>query len=278
METFPSEVYGIPTAPGFKFPDDGTGLVLVYPDPATGFGSRRFPAVLTQDPASAFPTLIPEPEKLVYAFVLQATQWRLRFPEELANGVHLPNSFSQAPGLAAPFAQIPVVRGWPAFPGDLPAIGVALGSESEDTGEDAITGGFVGDCVLKDREQNPLAWASYYSEPLYTTTVVELVHENRDERDRLHSEMRRILFPLRRLLPNQEPLIRRVQVDAEKQEIANDELPMTVYCSVFTVHVWAEMLVPGDVAVNANVEAVEITLVPVVVPLKRSDFPDWHDD
>jgi hypothetical protein len=107
-----------------------------------------------------------------------------------------------------------------------------------------------------------IATADYYSEPLYVPVVVEMIHENRDERDRLHNELRRLLFPLRRKLLGMDPLIRRVRVDSEKQDMPLDEAPYVLYVSLFTVHTYFEMLEA------ANVTGADGTIA--------SDRPDGH--
>jgi hypothetical protein len=92
-----------------------------------------------------------------------------------------------------------------------------------------------------------LGAADYYSEPLYASVVVQLIHENRDERDRLHNELRRVLAPLKRRLPWRDPQISRTKVSSEKQDVPMDEQPFTMYVSMFTVEVWFEMLQAIDV-------------------------------
>jgi hypothetical protein len=52
---------------------------------------------------------------------------------------------------------------------------------------------------------------------------VQLIHENRDERDRLHNELRRVLAPLKRRLPARDPQIHRTKVSSEKQDVPMDE-------------------------------------------------------
>lgn len=194
----------------------------------------------TEQLSQLFPTLLPDPEKLVYEYVKDATE------QGLPSGVpslsyYADRARSQAEGLT-----IPVVPGWPAYPGKVPAIGVAAGPETEDQQNDQQQGGFVGSVVHHDEQGNIVGGADYYSEPLYATVIVELIHENRDERDRLHNELRRLLFPLRTALPAADAKVKRVRVDAEKTESSGGppvaEQPFTVYISIFTVHVYFEML------------------------------------
>lgn len=260
-QVIPSPVYGSFTAPGLLFAPDATGIAFA------GWNAPPlvFPAQLTGDLSRLFPSLVPEPEKLIWEYVHDATQYRAVFPEQLTMGLTLPAAFNVAPDIDSASGTIPVVRGWPAYPGEVPAIGVAMGPETEDPGEGGMAGGFVGDAYILDNpvSRNILATASYFAEPLYSQTIVELIHTNRDERDRLHNELRRILFPLRRILPSRSGLIWKVQVDAEKQEIDQDEAPIVAYVSIFTVHVWFEMWTATDVATSdAIVEQINVTVDP----------------
>jgi hypothetical protein len=217
-----------------------------------------------------FPTLLPDVERLVYDYVLEATKPRTKFPQDLDGGITLPATTGAIRPLLDLFpgqqgsAGIPVVRGWPAYPGSVPAIGVATVSESEDQQSESIQAGFAGDLYAYDRVTGlSVAQASYYAEPLYAVVVVELIHENRDERDRLHNALRRTMFPLRRILPSLTPLVRRVQVDAERQELPLDEQPMTIYASLFSVHVWYEMLTAIDVlGITHMVDGIEVVVTP----------------
>lgn len=232
-----------------------------------------FPSVVygtgDQSLGALFPTKIPDPERYVYDYVREAvSNGGISFPDDLGVPLLLPTDFD----LTAPLSlysnredarEIPVVRGWPAYPGEIPAIGVALGTESEDDQNEVESGGFAGTVVARDENGNVIGTADYYAEPIYATIVVELIHTNRDERDRLHNELRRTLFPLRRKLIDRDPLIRRVRVDAEKQELPVDEQPLTIYVSVFTVHVYYEWLEATDVTgADGIIESVESTVVP----------------
>jgi hypothetical protein len=111
--------------------------------------------------------------------------------------------------------------------------------------------------------------ADYFAEPLYVPVIVELIHENRDERDRLHNELRRLLFPLRRKLLGMDPLIRRVRVDSEKQDTPMDEAPYVLYVSLFTVHVYFEMLEATNVT---GTDGIISSLATTVTPLGITDF------
>ncbi len=192
--------------------------------------------------------------------------------QDLPSGLPALSFYADRARATAEGRKVPVVRGWPAYPGMVPAIGVAAGPESEDKQADLEQGGFAGTLTayedlrfpadgtglaFTDGQIEPLhgaapvGFADYYAEPLYATVVVELIHENRDERDRLHNELRRVLFPLRRWLPGRDALIRKVAVDGEKTEQNGGpptaEEPMWVYISLFTVHVFYEMLEAANV-------------------------------
>lgn len=198
----------------------------------------------TTDPAlaAAFPTRLPDPEELVYEYVQSATQ------EGLRSGVPALSYYADRD---RDQPKVPVARGWPAYPGQVPAIGVAAGPETEDNQNEITQGGFVGRVSATDDDGEIIGFADYWAEPLYATVIVELIHENRDERDRLHNELRRLLFPLRTTLPARDLQIRRVRVDAEKTEQTAGppvvEQPLVVYVSVFTVHVYYEMLEAREV-------------------------------
>ena len=219
----------------------------------------------TPELAALFPTRLPDPEQLVYDYVKAATE------DGLASGIPALSFYADRARAAAEGRKVSVVRGWPAYPGVLPAIGVASGPETEDQQHEAEQGGFSG-TVYATLADGSVGWADYYSEPIYSTVIVELIHENRDERDRLHNELRRILFPLRTTLLASDPQLKRVRVDAEKTEEdvgpPAAEAPFVMYISIFTVHVYYEMLearlVGGDV-----VESVDPT--PAVVPVDAVD-------
>jgi hypothetical protein len=81
---------------------------------------------------------------------------------------------------------------------------------------------------------------------------VLLIHENRDERDRLHNQLRMVLTPLRTWLPTQDPLIKQRHRRHEQGRGLSDgppvsEQPFTVYQSIVTVHVYCEMLTPRNI-------------------------------
>jgi hypothetical protein len=240
----------------------------------------RSPVYGTGDPAlgDVFPTLLPEPEKLVYQFIHEAANpYAISFPDDDAVPVSLEADFKQRGPLSLYVSRddprlIPVVRGWPAYPGQVPGIGVAVGTESEDDGTDGMSAGFAGEAHATDAFGNVIATADYYSEPLYVPVVVEMIHENRDERDRLHNELRRLLFPLRRKLLGMDPLIRRVRVDSEKQDMPLDEAPYVLYVSLFTVHTYFEMLEAANVT---GADGTIASIVQTVTPLGNADFqPD----
>ena len=225
-----------------------------------------------------FPTLLPEPEHLVYQFVHDAANpYSIVFPDDDSLPVTLEAQFKQRGPLSLYVSRddprtIPVVRGWPAYPGQVPGIGVAVGTESEDDALDGMSGGFAGEAFAYDASGTVIATADYYAEPLYVPVVVELIHENRDERDRLHNELRRLLFPLRRKLLGMDPLIRRVRVDSEKQDTPMDEAPYVLYVSLFTVHVYFEMFEAVNVT---GADGTIATVAQTISPLGTADFsPD----
>lgn len=223
------------------------------------------------DLAAAFPTLVPAPEHYVYEYVRDAcgvpvtdplrpqdrVEVGVRFPLSIGNPLTFPITFNTPPAAllyADPYRSlaatpIQVVRGWPAYPGILPAIGIAVGPEPEDETEDGIGGGYAGQSVLYYDDGSLFGSCDYYSEPYSSTIVVELIHENRDERDRLHDELRRILFPLRSKLLARDPKLRKVHMDAERTELSDEisNKPFLIYASIFTVQVWGEMLVAENV-------------------------------
>lgn len=235
--------------------------------------------------ADLFPTLLPEPEKLIYEHVKDATRTRIMFPEDAAFALTLPATFDQAPLLnfypdgntvwddAADDESpvIPVTRGTSlAYEGHTPAISVGLGNDSEDSARALEGGGFVGEARAYEADGvTVFGIADYYSQPLYASVLVQLIHENRDERDRLHNELRRLLFPLRRKLLGMDPLIRRVRVDSEKQDAPMDEAPYVLYVSLFTVHVYYEMLEATNVT---GTDGIISTVAVAQTPLGITDF------
>lgn len=244
-----------------------------------------------------FPTVLPEPEKLIYEHVRDATGSRIVFPDDPTFYVTLPAQFDQTPLLnfypdgvtqwyAADPARkrhpkegewpvIPVSRGTALpYPGTVPAISVGLANDSEDSATDSEGGGFAGDAYAYDAQGNVVGSAAYFSQPLYASVVVQLIHENRDERDRLHNELRRVLAPLTRRLPQREPQIHRTKVSSEKQDVPMDESPYVMYVSVFTVEVWFEMLQAMDVV---GTEAI-ITGLPLTVAIDPTIVPIEDDD
>src|SRR3712207_940388 len=132
--------------------------------------------------AQAFPNYLYDPEQAVY---------------DVVNAAAAPGASCKLPYFADGRANQPkveVVRGWPAYPGSVPAIGIAAGTESEDKQRELASGGFAEDLIAYSANGALVGSASYYAEPLYAPVVVELIHENRDERDRLHDQLRLVLF------------------------------------------------------------------------------------
>lgn len=249
-----------------------TSPLASYRTPVVGGADGLVPT----DLGALFPTVIPAVEHAIYWHVRNACESHTIFPSE-GSGLPLPADFSILPEVSLyrdkdgtytiPVGQntgqaippIPVVRGWPAYPGSVPSIGVAEATSEDDESEDTIQGGFAGDVTAYDSNGNPVATCAYYAEPLLISIVVELIHENRDERDRLHDQLRRVIFPLKHLLPGQSPQIRRVQISAEKQDLPQDELPRPIYVSLYTVNVGCEALIPTEIAPTTVVEAVTVT-------------------
>lgn len=237
--------------------------------------SYRSPVVGAADPnlGYLFPTKLPDPEVLVYEMVRDSVEAFVLFPDDALYGLTLPLEFSNPPLVGWKSNPqdtdpvIPVLRGWPEYPGKVPAIGVQIGNESEDDQYAAISAQFAGEATVTDDAGNIIGSADYWSQPLYSPVIVELIHENRDERDRLHNELRRVLFPLARRLPMRDPLVKRVRVDAEKQELPMEEQPRPIYVSIFTVHVYYEMLEAANVTgPEGHVTEVVTSIEPTVVP------------
>jgi hypothetical protein len=239
------------------------------------------------------PTYIPQPESYVFEYVRDVCGVAVSDPARSGDVVEVGTSFPiseltpnplpvafnrlptamlyEHPNGQGDMRGIPVVRGWPPYPGRVPMIGVALGNDADDDQLDVTSGGFAGDVVIGDGFGNIVATGSYYAEALYSTIVVELIHENREERDRLHDELRRVLFPLRDRLLDRTPLIRRVRLDAEKDELPMDEAPFVVYVSLFTVHVYYEMLVAQDVTgPDGTISTVNVAAVPTPEPVNQT--------
>jgi hypothetical protein len=252
----PSVTY--PTTEGLTFPENGVGLIF-------GPLALTFPPVAPENVAELFPSYLPSAEQIVWDTLNDATQCGVLFPEDTDLGLVLPLTFENPPDIGL-FADtdpetyptvngiknspIVIVKGWPAYPGQIPQIGVAVASENEDGSQRLGQGGFAGDAYARDEEQNIVASCAYYAEPLYSVVIVELIHENRDERDRLHNQIRRALYPLRHLVPSSNPLVKELQVQSEKTDLPVDEQPLTIYVSVFTVECWTEALIPTAVQIN----------------------------
>ncbi len=249
----------IPTPEGLGFLEEG-GVVFGPDETPT-----RFPSVAPAGIANLFPSYLPNAEQLVWDTLDDATQTGVFFPEDTNVGLVLPFAFETPPDIGL-FADtdpatyptvnglknspIVIVKGWPAYPGAIPQIGVAIATENEDGAGRLGQGGFAGDALARDEQGNVVASCAYYAEPLYSVVVVELIHENRDERDRLHNQIRRRLYPLRHIAPSSSAVIKELQVQAEKQDLPVDEQPLTLYVSVFTVEVWSEALIPTEVQIN----------------------------
>lgn len=258
-----------PVQEGLTFPEEGAGLTL-----GTDGQPLRFPFAAPADAGSLFPAYIPNCEQIVWDELNDATQTCAFFPEE-ETGLPFPIEFTHPPDLGLfagkdesylqangkPIPPVTVVRGWPSYPGAVPQIGVAIATENEDASERLGQGGFAGDIYARDQDGNIVASAAYYAEPLYSVVIVELIHENRDERDRLHNQLRRRLYPLRHLAPDRTPIVKEVQVQSEKQDLPVDEQPLVIYVSVFTVEMWSEALIPAEVVVNPEtIGAVNVTV------------------
>ena len=246
-----------------------------------------YPSVLTPglDPslAAQYPTLLPNPERLVYQHIADACgyqgmtdpQDRFEQPttpqdgitfDEDGSGITLPATFATPPlsfYADRPGPAIPVVRGYPTWPGEVPMIGVAVGPDTTQDEREAIGADYAGQVITLDDEGNPLSGADYYSNPLFCTIAVQFIHTNRDERDRLHDGLRRVMFPLKRLLPNYDGLITGVRVDGEKQDLPLDEQPLIIYVSLYTVAVQYEMLEAVDVVDDGGfIAAIQSWVIP----------------
>lgn len=240
------------------------------------------------DLGRAFPSFIPQPEVTVYERIFDACNSRQVFPDD-GSGLTLPIGFTLGPDISlyqgrdgsylqdgAALPPIPVVRGWPAYPGSLPAIGVALANEAEDDSERAAQAGFAGDVFGVDVDGNVIATAAYYSEPLYYNVVVELIHTNRDERDRLHDQIRRVIYPLRHLLPSTSSLIREVKVsNGEKQDLPVDEQPILMYVSLFTVEVWGEAVIASEIVPYGTIDEIDVTVQPQTPAISNGNGIDY---
>jgi hypothetical protein len=190
--------------------------------------------------SALFPTLLPPVERLVYDAVKAATEDGIGAAIP-ALSFYADRERSEAEGL-----KVPVGLGWPAYPGQVPAIGVAEGPESEDKQMQVAGGGFAGQVTAHDDDGTVMGIADYFSEPLYATIIVELIHENRDERDRLFDELRRLLFPLRSTIMSADRAITACELEGEKTEQGGGppeaEQPFYVYIGLFTFGIHYEML------------------------------------
>lgn len=221
--------------------------------------------------AQAFPDDVTDVEKIVYQHVLDAAA-----PGAACKLPYYSDGRPNQPGVT-------VSQGWPAYPGKIPAIGVAEGTESEDQAQQTLSGGLVDDVVAYDTNGALIGSASYFSEPLYTPIVVILIHENRDERDRLHNQLRLVMTSLRRSLPAEHPRIRMVNVDAEKSEVSGGppaaDKPFLIYTSVFTVHTHQEILQAENVSSGGTVVISPITQVDLdVKTVDPTTLASYSDD
>lgn len=260
---------------GLIFPTDGSGLTFDAGYPLT------FPSDPPGDLSRLFPTIMPQVEQIVYQTVNDACQTRATFPPD-GQGLPLPLSF-RTPDISLflgkdgtytipagtnagqPIPPIPVNRGWPAYPGEVPAIGVTEAESNEDPAERLSQAGFAGDVYATDALGNVLATCAYYSEPLRWTVVVELIHVNRDERDRLHDQLRRVIYPLRQVIGDSSEQVWDVTVSAEKQELPIDEQPLVMYLSLFTVEVTGEALIPTEIVTGGAIERLDVTVTPTQI-------------
>lgn len=221
------------------------------------------PQAPTPQLAAAFPTQVIDVERLVYEYVRDAAA------QGVASGLPALSFYPDRARSATEGRKVPVAKGWPAFPGKVPAIGVAAGPETEDQQHDSIEGGFAGTVYATDTVTGLVVGAAdYYAEPIYSPIIVTLMHENRDERDRLHVELRRLLNPLKTDLLRASPRINRVRLDAEKSEQDGGppqaEQPFWLYFSLFTVHVYHEMLEARNVAgPDGILQRIDVTVTPV---------------
>ena len=260
-----------PQGEGLTFPESGEGLTL-GPEGLP----LKFAVVPGDEVPRSFPAYIPSAEQLVWDVLNDQTESCVVFPEDSEQGLVLPLEFSTPPGIGLfagtdpvtyptvngiPNAPVMIIKGWPTYPGQIPSIGVAVATENEDGAQRLGQGGFAGDAYAYDEQGNITATCAYYAEPMYSVVVVELIHENRDERDRLHNQIRLALYPLRHIVPGSNPLIKEIQLQSEKQELPVDEQPLTLYISVFTVEVWSEALIPTEVIISpAVVERIDVTV------------------
>lgn len=149
---------------------------------------------------------------------------------------------------------------------------------SEDDAERTAQAGFAGDVYATDDQGNVLATCAYYAEPLMVTVIVELIHLNRDERDRLHEQLYRVVYPLRHLLPSSSAQVREVRINSEKNELPVDEQPLTMYVSLFTVEVAAEALIPSEIVPGGVIEQLAVTTTPLIPITYVTDPQDGFID
>ena len=269
---------GYPATDGLTFPLDGSGLTFDAGYPLT------FAPGQPGDLSALFPAVIPQVEQIVFERVRDACNSRAIFPAD-GSGLTLPFAFNIPPDVSLfagqdgsytipgglnqgqPVPAIPVTRGWPAYPGTIPAIGVAESDSSDDQAQSLLQGGFAGDVFAYDDLGNVLATCAYYAEPIRVTIVVELIHTNRDERDRLHDQLRKVIFPLRHLIANSTPQVRDVQVSAEKSDLPLDEQPLVMYISLWTIQVSAEALIPDEIMPVGVIERVDTTVTETTIEI-----------
>jgi len=165
---------------------------------------------------------------------------------------------------AAGVGELPVHQGWPTDLGELPALGVARGPQAGD-GQPLGTGTFAGEVVALDEDGVAYSSATYYVHPQSTDIVVELLHHDPTERDRLHEELQLALAPLGRALQTRDALVREVTVTGRKRALedpaAAGALAATAHTSLFTVRVAYELLEARDVAGPESVtDRVEVSV------------------
>lgn len=211
------------------------------------------------DAATTFPTRSPDVGQYVLEYVQDLAV------EGLADGAPALSFYADPAQSVAEQKAIAVVPDWPVYPGEVPVLGVARGPQPAGSSSSGA-GVLAGEVVAVDEATGiPYASATYYVHAQSAEIVVELLHDDRGERDRLHDALQRGLAPLGRVLQQRDPLVRDVTVTGRKRELEPEApasvVPATLHLSVFSVLVNYELLEAHDVGGPDSVsERVEVSV------------------
>jgi hypothetical protein len=198
----------------------------------------------TPELSAAFVTRLPTPRRLVYDYVKAAAARYAAAGRPALSSTPTPRARRRG-------RKIDVVRGWPAYPGKVPAIGVGAGPRARtprsSRSRAASSAARRHDSRRRaDRRRRLLRRAALHPRR-------RAAHPRKPRRARPAAQPAAlVLTPLRTLLPDPGRPDQARHVDMIKDELLGrhppaDRAAVLIYQITFTVHVYCEMLTPRNI-------------------------------